>query len=151
MTGIDKLNLVCTIISIGLSIWASYSAKKAKQYREEALSLKDAFDLEGLLCGFQIESNYSLEKTRNNDWYKGVDANHIISPFKGMLSTFGRLYHLIDNQEILKGKVHELNIIVQTYDKATKAQKGQVADLILEISDILHSEVHKNTKKIIKN
>ena len=50
MTGIDKLNLVCTIISIGLSIWASYSAKKAKQYREEALSLKDAFDLEGLLC-----------------------------------------------------------------------------------------------------
>ena len=68
-----------------------------------------------------------------------------------MLSTFGRLYHLIDNQEILKGKVHELNIIVQTYDKATKTQKGQVTDLILEISDILHSEVNKNTKKIIKN
>ena len=68
-----------------------------------------------------------------------------------MLSTFGRLYHLIDNQEILKSKVHELNIIVQTYDKATKTQKGQVTDLILEISDILHSEVHKNTKKIIKN
>lgn len=64
MTGIDKLNLVCTIISIGLSIWASYSAKKAKQYREEALSLKDAFDLEGLLCRFQIESNYFLEKNK---------------------------------------------------------------------------------------
>ena len=42
MTGIDKLNLVCTIISIvvtivsiGFSIWACYSAKKAKRYREE--------------------------------------------------------------------------------------------------------------------
>ena len=158
MTGIDKLNLVCTIISIvvtivsmGFSIWACYSAKKAKRYREETLLLKDVFDLEGLLGRFQIESNLFLEKTRHRDWYKGTDANYIISPFKVTLSMFGRLYHLIENQETLKGKVHELNIIIQTYDKATKAQKGQVTDLILEILDILQSEAHKNTKKIIKN
>ena len=72
MTGIDKLNLVCTIISIvvtivsiGFSIWACYSTKKAKRYREETLLLKDVFDLEGLLGRFQIGSNLFLKKSQN--------------------------------------------------------------------------------------
>ena len=47
MTAIDTLNIiltsisiVVTIVSIFLSIWASSSAKKAKQYKEEVLNLE---------------------------------------------------------------------------------------------------------------
>ena len=107
MTAIDTLNIiltsisiVVTIVSIFLSIWASSSAKKAKQYKEEVLEFRDVLNLEGLLSGFLTESKYFLDKTRDNNWYKGVDVTSIISPFKQVLFSFGNSYHLISNTSV---------------------------------------------------
>lgn len=157
MTAIDTLNIiltsisiVVTIVSIFLSIWASSSAKKAKQYKEEVLEFRDVLNLEGLLSGFLTESKYFLDKTRDNNWYKGVDVTSIISPFKQVLFSFGNSYHLISNYTTIRDKVHELNEIVQNYDKASSFQRKRANSLIMEIADILQQELHNNKVKIIK-
>ena len=102
MITIDKLNMILTGISIiatGISIIysckASKSAKLARQYKEETLHLREVLDLENLSSKFLAESKYFLDKTRSKDWYRGIDVNYIISPFKEVLSSFGKLYHFI--------------------------------------------------------
>ena len=157
MITIDKLNLILTIISIIATIVsivysfkASVSAKLAKQYKEETLHLREVLDLESLLSRFLSESKYFLDKTRNKDWYRGIDINYIISPFKDVLSSFGKLYHLIEAKDDLKNKVHTLNHLIQTYDRATTSQKTTVNSLILEIGEILQQEIHNNTNLIIE-
>lgn len=160
MTDVEKFNLILTIvsilvtiISIGFSIWSFRSAKKSKEYKEQTLQLKDTFDLERLLGIFQAKSRNFQEKTREKNWYKGVDPNHIITPFKDVLSSFGSIYHLIGDadQKKLKQKVHELDQIVFEYDRAVPDDKKKVNVLIREITDILHTEIHKNTVKAVKS
>ncbi len=157
MTTIDTFNtvltlisVVVTIVSIFFSIWAFSSAKKAKQYKEEVMEFRDVLNLEGLLNRFFIESKYFLNKTRDNNWFKGVDVTSIISPFREVLFSFGKSYHLISNYTTIKDKVHELNEMVQNYDKASSLQRKRANNLILEIADILQQELHKNKVKIIK-
>lgn len=157
MTTIDTFNtvltlisVVVTIVSIFFSIWAFSSAKKAKQYKEEVMEFRDVLNLEGLLNRFFIESKYFLNKTRDNNWFKGVDVTSIISPFREVLFSFGKSYHLISNYTTIKDKVHELNEMVQKYDKASSLQRKRANNLILGIADILQQELHKNKVKIIK-
>ena len=146
---IDIISISVTLISIGFSVWAFRSAKKAQQYKADVLLIKESLNVESLLCKFQTESKYFLNSTRVNDWYKGIDINSIISPFKDVLSCFGALYHQIKEPEKLKEKVHELDSIVDTYTKATRDQRKQVNSLIMEITEILQSESHSNTIKVI--
>ena len=157
MITIDKLNMILTGISIiatGISIIysckASKSVKLARQYKEETLHLREVLDLENLSSKFLAESKYFLDKTRSKDWYRGIDVNYIISPFKEVLSSFGKLYHLVNVEDDLKYKVHTLNDMIQTYDRATASQKTTVNSLILEIGEILQQEIHNNTNLIIK-
>lgn len=157
MISIDNLNIILTgisilvtLVSIGLSIWSFNSAKKAEQYKKETLQIRDTFDLEGLLSRFQTESKYFLNNTRRKDWYKGIDINSIISPFKEVLSVFGRLYHLVKDANTLRDKVYTLNEIVEIYDKANSHQKRTANQLIFEVIEILQQEVHNNACKIVK-
>lgn len=46
--------------------------------------------------------------------------------------------------------MHELNEIVQNYDKASSFQRKRANSLIMEIADILQQELHNNKVKIIK-
>ena len=158
MISVDNLNIILTaisilvtLVSIGFSIWSFNSAKKAEQYKEETLQLRDTFDLEGLLSRFQTESKYFLNNTRRKDWYKGIDISSIISPFKEVLSTFGRLYHLVNDANTLRNKIHELNELIENYDKANSLQKRTANKLILEVIEILQQEVHNNARKVVKN
>ena len=156
MIHIDRLNIfltiasiVVTLISIGFSIWAYRSAKKAEQYKSDVLKIKDSLTIEGLLSKFQTESKYFQNNTRDKNWYRGKDINSIISPFKDVLSAFGGSYHLISEPEILRTKVRQLDSIVNTYDKATSDQKSLVNTLIMEITEILQSESHSNTIMLV--
>ena len=110
----------------------------------------EVLDLENLSSKFLAESKYFLDKTRSKDWYRGIDVNYIISPFKEVLSSFGKLYHLVNVEDNLKYKVHTLNDMIQTYDRAKASQKSTVNSLILEIGEILQQEIHNNTNLIIK-
>lgn len=157
MTNIDFFNILLTIVSIIVTIVsiicsnsASSSAKAAKQYKEETLQLKDTFDLERLLGRFQIGSKHFQNHTRKKDWYKGIDVNTVISPFTDILSDFGKVYHLMEDHSLLKSKVHSLNEIVQMYSYATNAKKKETVNLIIEITDLLQQELHRNTNKIVK-
>lgn len=150
MIAIDKLNMILTGISIiatGISIIYSCKASKSAKL---ARQLREVLDLENLSSKFLAESKYFLDKTRSKDWYRGIDVNYIISPFKEVLSSFGKLYHLVNVEDDLKYKVHTLNDMIQTYDRATASQKTTVNSLILEIGEILQQEIHNNTNLIIK-
>ena len=146
---LDVVNILVTIISIIATLCSFKFAKKAKRYKEEAWQLIDTLALERLILQFQTDSDSFLEKTRRAQWHRGVDTNLIISPFKAVLSSFGRVYHLIENKEVLRDKVHTLNGIVQTYHTANTTKRKQVNKLILEITEILHEEAKGNRDKII--
>lgn len=149
-TVLTIISIIATCISIKYSLRTESYANKAKQYKEDTLLLTDTFDLERFIVKFQTESESFLEKTRKPQWNKGVDPNLIISPFKGILSSFGRVYHLVNSSEELKQRVHILNEIVQTYDKANNKDKKRVNSLIIEIIEILHQEVIRNRNKITR-
>lgn len=144
---LEIANIVVTIISIIAALCSMKNARKAKQYKEDTLLLTDTFDLERFIVKFQIESESFLAKTRKPQWNRGVDTNSIISPFKGVLSSFGRVYHLVSNPEELKHRVHTLNEIVQTYYKANSEERKQVNSLIIEITEILQQVfIHKRDR-----
>lgn len=156
MTTIEKFNLISTILSLVFAAISLWQAKRAKQYKEETLQLRDTFDLENLLGRFMTESKYFQDNTRDPEWFKGKEAdkiNSIISPFQQILSSFGSLYHLISytNRVEVKNKVHDLNSIVHAYDRAKAKDRYKTNDLILEITEILQNEVHSNKDKIVKN
>lgn len=157
MMNIDNINLiftiisiVVTIISIVFSIWAFISAKKTKQYKDDTMALKETLDLESIHGKFLIESKYFMDKTRCDSWFKGNDVNSIITPFVEVLHSFGKIYHLVKSKEDLKDKVHRLNEIVQDYDKAKKYKRKECRQLVLEITETLQTEIHRNYKNTIK-
>lgn len=152
---IDKLNMLITLISIVVTIISMVRAcklsKSNKQYKREILQLRSTFDLVALLNNFQVESDHFQDRTRGKDWHRGIDSTPVISPFRKVLSSFGSLYHLMENKTVIKDKVNELNVIVQTYENATSHKREKVTVLILEITNMLQEEVYKNTKKVINS
>lgn len=144
------VSIVVTVISIGCSFWSFHSAKKANQYKKDTLQLKETMDMEKLLGKFLIESKYFQDRTRTDEWFRGIDANSIITPFIEVLHSFGSIYHLTKDPDSLKQKVHRLNVIVQDYTNAKAKLRKESNELILDISDMLQSEIHRNTNKIIK-
>ena len=138
-------SIIVTVISIVFSRSSAKAAKEAKQYKKDALLVRDMFDLEGLHSRFQIGSRLFQEKTRSSQWNKGIDPNTIISPYTEVLLSFGRIYHLVKEPETLKERVHSLNKIVNSYDKRNKEQLN---DLIIEITDILQQEIVRNRNNI---
>lgn len=145
------VSVIVTIISIACSILSYCSAKDAKQYKEETLQLRNTFDLERFLGRYQVEAKYFQNNTRKTDWYKGVDVNTIISPFTEILSEFGNVYNLMDNPEQLRCKVHSLNEIVQIYSSVNSDKKKEACALIIDITESLQHEVHRNKNKIVKS
>ena len=113
--------------------------------------LKDTMDLKSLNSNFMIESQHFLKQTRSSDWFRGIDVNTVTSPFTSVLMSFGASYHLMNNGESMKAKVHKLINQVQFYETLDFKAKKQCLNLILEITDMLQDEVQKCTKKIIIN
>lgn len=156
MLNIDNVNLILTIasivvtfISIVCSISSFRSAKKARQYKKETSMLKDTMDLKSLNSNFIIESQHFLKQTRSSDWFRGIDVNMVTSPFTSVLMSFSASYHLMNNGEAMKGKVHKLINQVQFYETLDFKAKKQSLNLILEITDMLQDEVQNCTKKIM--
>lgn len=156
MMNIDNVNLILTIVSIVVtfisivcSISSFLSAKKARQYKKETSMLKDTMDLKSLNSYFIIESQHFLKQTRSSDWFRGIDVNTVTSPFASVLMSFSASYHLMNNGEAMKAKVHKLINQVQFYETLDFKAKKQSLNLILEITDMLQDEVQKCTKKIV--
>ena len=95
---------ILTVLSFGFSYKASRSAKKAKEYKEETILIKESVDLEKLTCRFSIESTNFQNKTRKHNWNRGIDTALIISPFAEILKSFAPFYHLF--KEYHYGKNH---------------------------------------------
>ena len=156
MTIIDNINfwltiisIVVTVISIVCSIISFKSAKKAKRYKEETLKFKETLDLRSLLNQFMIESQNFQNRTRNLNWYKGQDANLVINPFNKVLLSFGEYYHLMENVNEIKAKVHSLQDDIQPYIRFTKDVQKEINNLITGITELLQEETRKRTSAII--
>ena len=148
MTIIEYINIILTVVSIAAtivsirySILSCKSAKAAKKYKEDTLKFKETLDLRSLLNQFMLESQNYQNRTRDLNWYKGQDANLVINPFNKVLLSFGEYYHLIENANEIKEKVHSLQNAIQTYTN----------NLITGITELLQEETRKRTSEIIIN
>lgn len=148
---LNIVSAILTIVSFGFSGWAYFSAKKAKQYKDETIHIKDSFELEKLTSKFLLESSNFQNKTRKSDWFKGIDTTHIISPFSDVLKSFASVYHLFSEEHKLRVKVHRLYTIVQQYERTTKQQKYECNNLIFEIGEFLQQQATECTKQIVHN
>jgi len=125
------------------------SAKKAKKYKEETLKFKDTIDLRTLLNRFITESQCYQNQTRKLDWFRGIDANLVITPFNKVLVSFGELYDLMENSKEIKEKVHHLQEAIQQYQKSTRTLQKEVNNYIIEIIELLQLETKRRTVDII--
>lgn len=147
---IDKLNLIFTIISIVATIFSICYAKKSKQYKEEAKEVVSFFNLFKLYEDFKSKSSMFLNNTRSKNWYKGKDAQSIISPFRDSLLSFAELYPLMQKEDAnnLKNKVNKLHKIVQKYEISKQKEKDEACELIFDINNIFYAEIDKIYKSL---
>ena len=136
-------------MSIRYSILSCKSAKAAKKYKEDTLKFKETLDLRSLLNQFMLESQNYQNRTRDLNWYKGQDANLVINPFNKVLLSFGEYYHLIENANEIKAKVHSLQNVIQSYTCFTRGVQKEINILIIEITELLQEETRKRTSEII--
>lgn len=158
MTIIEYINIILTVVSIAAtivsirySILSCKSAKAAKKYKEDTLKFKETLDLRSLLNQFMLESQNYQNRTRDLNWYKGQDANLVINPFNKVLLSFGEYYHLIENANEIKEKVHSLQNVIQPYTRFTKVVQKDINNLITGITELLQEETRKRTSEIIIN
>ena len=156
MTIIEYINIILTVVSIAAtivsirySILSCKSAKAAKKYKEDTLKFKETLDLRSLLNQFMLESQNYQNRTRYLNWYKGQDANLVINPFNKVLLSFGEYYHLIENANEIKEKVHSLQNVIQPYTRFTKDVQKEINNLITGITELLQEETRKRTSAII--
>ena len=158
MTIIEYINIILTVVSIAAtivsirySILSCKSAKAAKKYKEDTLKFKETLDLRSLLNQFMLESQNYQNRTRDLNWYKGQDANLVVNPFNKVLLSFGEYYHLIENANEIKEKVHSLQNVIQPYTRFTKVVQKDINNLITGITELLQEETRKRTSEIIIN
>ena len=156
MTIIEYINIILTVVSIAAtivsirySILSCKSAKAAKKYKEDTLKFKETLDLRSLLNQFMLESQNYQNRTRDLNWYKGQDANLVINPFNKVLLSFGEYYHLMENENEIKAKVHSLQNVIQPYTRFTKDVQKEINNLITGITELLQEETRKRTSEII--
>ena len=118
-----------------------------KKYKYETQKLRDAFDLEGLFGRFIVESNIFLDNTRSGDWYRGMDVNVVLLPFREVLESFDSMSHLIGHKEIVLSKIHNIRKIINHYDMATFAERKLVNDLISDVIRFLQREIHFSVRE----
>ena len=115
------------------------------------MKFKAPLDLRSLLNQFMLESQNYQNRTRDLNWYKGQDANLVINPFNKVLLSFGEYYHLIENANEIKEKVHSLQNAIQTNTRFTKDIQKGINNLITGITELLQEETRKRTSEIITN
>lgn len=142
-------SIIVTIISIVCSVLSWSFAKKAKQYKEETLTFKESLDLLSLLSKFRNESQKFQDNTREIDWYKGQNANLIISPFNQVLLSFGNYYHLMKDAEEIKSKVHSLQKNIQAYSTFTSSTQKKINGLVIDITELLQKEIQNITHAMV--
>lgn len=113
------------------------------------MKFKEPLDLRSLLNQFMLESQNC--QNRKRDWYKSQDANLVISPYNTVLLSFGEYYHLMENVNEIKEKVHSLQNAIQTYTRFTKDIQKGINNLITGITELLQEETRKRTSEIITN
>ena len=96
-----------------------------------------------------LESQNYQNRTRDLNWYKGQDANLVINPFNKVLLSFGEYYHLMENVNEIKAKVHSLQDDIQPYIPFTKDVQKEINNLITGITELLQEETRKRTSAII--
>lgn len=138
------------IVTICCAIWSFKSAKKSKQYKEEAKKVVSFFNLIKLYEEFKSKRNIFLDNTRSKDWYKGKDAQSIISPFSECLLSLAELYPHIQKEyaDNLKNKVNRLHTIVQKYEISKQKEKDEARELIFDINNIFYAEIDKIYKSL---
>ena len=140
---VTVVSIICTIISI-------LSAKKAGDYKDEVIRLKDAIEFKGLAEKYKDIHLRFLQETRADNWFKGKNVNLVVSPMESILASIPSVYPLMSDSYSLKTLVKNVSSSIGQFDKrSTDDRKKTFADLV-EIENILQDELHKRSAKAVK-
>lgn len=130
------VSIVCTIVSIIYSIKAARSAREAEDTKKKLRLTLNTITLKEFVDSYNNAKQIFLKETRSDDWYKGKDANIIITPFDETLAK----YTLLDSSVcsvVLKGKIRDLKNAIQEYDKVSLKRKKE----IINLTEIIAEEI----------
>lgn len=144
------ISIIVTIISIIFSCISIQNAKKAKQYKDEVINLKDAIEIKGITETFKEARLKFLQETRSDDWFRGKDINMVISPMESTLAKLGAVYPLMHDSQKLKDAVKISTKHLRQFDKCTKMEKRYTYDALENIDELLQDLLHKQTTKAVK-
>lgn len=149
MMWLTIISIICTVVSIIFAIVSICQAKKAWQYKEEVINVKDAMEIKAISETYKDARLKFLQETRADDWYKGKDVNPIISPMESALARIDSVFPLMKDSVPLKDMVNEVSSVIRQFDKCTKTSKRKAYDTLGEIGQLLQDVLHSQTKKAI--
>lgn len=150
MCALTIISSVLTFISIICTIVSILNAKKAHQYKEEVVVLKDTIEVKGIVESFKNARLKFLQETRLDDWFKGIDINLVISPMERTLNDITTIYSLINDSTELKQKVSDVLLAINRYDRCKKKEKQDIIAELGDIDNLLHEILQKQTAKVIE-
>ena len=130
------VSIVCTIVSIIYSIRAIRSAQEAEDIKKKLKLTLNTITLKEFVDSYNNAKQIFLKETRSDDWYKGKDANLIITPFDETLAKYTLLDSSVCNS-MLKGKIRDLKNAIQVYDKVASKRKKE----IIKLTEIIAEEL----------
>lgn len=149
MMWLTIISIISTVVSIIFAIVSICQAKKAWQYKEEVINVKDAMEIKAISETYKDARLKFLQETRADDWYKGKDVNPIISPMESALARIDSVFPLMKDSVPLKDMVNEVSSVIRQFDKSTKVSKRKTYDTLGEIGQILQDVLHSQTAKAV--
>ncbi len=144
------ISSILTAVSIVFSCISMHNAKKAKQYKDEVINLKDAIEIKGVSEIFKEARLKFLQETRMDEWYRGKDVNTVISPMESTLAKLDAVYPLMNDAQKLKDAVKTATKHLRQFDKCTKSEKRSTYDALENIGELLQDLLHKQTAEALK-
>ena len=152
-TSLTIISAFLTLGSFICSIFSFRNAKKAGQYKNEVLNLRDALEIKGITEKF-IEAYLKFrQETRSDNWFQGKSRNAInaiISPLESALSSLAAIYPLMDNAIDLKSNVGEVSSSIVQFDQCHDFERKMTFSRLGEIENSLQEMLHKQTVKTLK-
>lgn len=144
------ISILLTAVSIVFSCISIHNAKKAKQYKDELISLNAAIEIKGISETFKEMRLKFLQETRLDEWFRGKDVNTVISPMESTLAKLDAVYPLMNDAQKLKDAVKTVTKHLRQFDKCTKSEKRSTYDALENIGEILPDLLHKQTANAVK-
>ena len=141
------VSILCTIVSIIYSTKATRSAREAEDIKKKLRLTLNTITLKEFVDSYNNAKQLFLKETRNENWYKGKEANIIITPFDETLAKVTLVDSSVCVPEV-KERIRELKYAIQEYDKITPKRKKEIIQLMEIIAEDLGAALNQHIGSI---